>query len=187
MDARVESKPGPVKNRTTVERTSDREVVVTRTINGPARIVFEAFTKAELLERRWVPKSMGMTLLSCEVEARVGGKYRLEFDVGGPERAAFFGTYVDVKPYSRLAWTNEEGGEVGPVTTVTFEEKGGRTLVVLHESYPTKEALDAAGTGAADAMVETFDQLDELLVALGERSGSRGRPSDSPCAFGRAA
>jgi len=100
MNARIESEPGPVKNRTTVERKSDREVVVTRTINGPARIVFEAFTKAELLKRWWVPKSMGMTLLSCEVDARVGGKYRLVFDHGGPEPAAFFGTYVEVQPYS---------------------------------------------------------------------------------------
>ena len=166
MDARIESKSGPVKNRTTVERKSDREVVVARTINGPARIVFEAFTKAELLKRWWVPKSMGMTLLSCEMDARVGGKYRLEFDVGAPEPAAFFGTYLEVKPYSRLAWTNEEGGEGGPVTTVTFEEKGGKTQVVLLESHPSKESLDAAGTGAADAMVETFDQLDELLVDL---------------------
>ena len=171
MNASIGSEPGPVKNRTTVERTSDREVVVTRTINGPARIVFEAFTKAELLKRWWVPKSMGMKLLSCETEPRVGGKYRLVFDLGGPEPAAFFGTYVDVQPYSRLAWTNEEGGEGGSVTTVTFEEKGGKTLVVLRERYPSKEALDAAGTGAADAMGETFDQLDELLVALGESSG----------------
>src|SRR2546421_935246 len=97
MNARIESEPGPVKNRTTVERKSAREVVVTRTINGPARIVFEAFTKAELLKRWWVPKSMGMTLLSCEVDARVGGKYRLVFDHGGPEPAAFFGSYVEVK------------------------------------------------------------------------------------------
>ncbi len=170
MNAGIESKPGPVRNRTTVERKSDREVVVTRTINGPARIVFEAFTKAELLKRWWVPKSLGMTLLTCEVDARVGGKYRLVFE-HYPEPAAFFGTYVEVKPYSRLAWTNEEGGEGGSVTTVTFEEKGGKTLVILRETYPSKEALDAAGTGAADAMVETFDQLDALLVALGESSG----------------
>ena len=168
MNARTES--SPVKNRTVVERTSDREVVVTRTVNGPARIVFEAFARAELLQRWWVPRSMGMTLLSCEVDARVGGKYRLVFDYGGPEPAAFFGTYVEVEPYSRLAWTNEEGGESGPVTTVTFEEEGGKTLVVLREVYPSKEALDAAGTGAADAMVETFGQLDELLVVLGESS-----------------
>ena len=170
MSAKIESKPGAVKNRTTVERTSDREVTVTRTVNGPARIVFEAFTKAELLKRWWVPKSLGMKLLSCEVDARVGGKYRLVFDAS-PEPAAFFGTYVEVKPYSRLAWTNDEGGAGGPVTTVTFEEQGGKTLVVLRERHPSKEALDAAGTGAVEAMVETFDQLDELLVALGESSG----------------
>ncbi|HEX8271087.1 MAG TPA: SRPBCC domain-containing protein, partial [Longimicrobiaceae bacterium] len=157
-----------MKNRTTVERKSDREVVVTRTVNGPARIVFEAFTRAELFKRWWVPKSMGMTLLSCELDPRVGGTYRLEFDVGTPEPAAFFGTYVEVTPYSRLAWSNDEGGEGGSVTTVTFDEQGGKTLVVLRESYPSKEALDAAGTGAAEAMGETFDQLDELLVALGE-------------------
>src|SRR5919112_4865857 len=164
MNARSESRPGLVKNRTTVERTSDREVAVTRTLNGPPRLVFEAFTRAELFRRWWVPRSMGMTLLSCEMDARVGGKYRLVFD-HSPEPAAFFGTYVDVKPYSRLAWTNDEGGEGGPVTTVTFEEQDGKTLVVLNESYPSKEALDAAGTGATDAMVETFGQLDELLVA----------------------
>ena len=170
MNTGIESGTEPVESRTTVERTSDREVVVTRTINGPARIVFRAFTTAELFQRWWVPRSMGMTLLSCEVDARVGGKYRLVFDAS-PEPAAFFGTYVEVKPYSRLAWTNDEGGEGGSLTTVTFEEQGGKTLVVLRESYPSKEALDAAGTGAADAMNETFDQLDELLVALGESSG----------------
>jgi len=157
-----------VKNRTTVERTSDREVVVTRTINGPARIVFEAFTKAELLKRWWVPKSMGMTLLSCEVDAHVGGKYRLVFDAA-PEPVAFFGTYVEVKPYSRLAWTNEEGGEGGSVTTVTFEEKGGQTLVVLHDLYPSKQALEASGS--TDAMPETLDQLDELVATLGASVG----------------
>jgi uncharacterized protein YndB with AHSA1/START domain len=164
MHAGIEREVGPVKHRTTVERTSDREVVVTRTINGPARIVFEAFTKAELLERWWVPRSMGTTLLSCEVDARVGGQYRLVF-AHDPEPVAFFGTYLEVEPYSRLAWTNEEGGEGGPVTTVTFEESGGTTLVVLRETYPSKEAFDAFG-GAADAMGEAFDQLDELLVEL---------------------
>ncbi len=169
MHAESESKPGAVKNRTTVKRTSDREVVVTRTVNGPARIVYEAFTRADLFQRWWVPRSMGMTLLSCDIDARVGGKYRLVFD-HAPEPVAFFGTYVEAEPYSRLAWTNEEGGEDGPVTTVTFEEKDGKTLVVLRETHPSKESLDAAGTGAADAMGEQFDQLDELLLALGESS-----------------
>ncbi|HET7622019.1 MAG TPA: SRPBCC domain-containing protein [Gemmatimonadaceae bacterium] len=170
MNAGIESEPGAVKNRTTVERKSDREVVVTRIVNGPPRIVFEAFTRADLFQRWWVPRSLGMTLLSCELDARVGGKYRLVFDFD-PEPVAFFGTYVEVKPYSRLAWTNEEGGESGPVTTVTFEEKDGRTLVILSERHPSKESLDAAGTGAVDAMGEQFDQLDELLVSLGESSG----------------
>ena len=157
-----------MKNRTTVERKSERELVVTRTINGPARIVFEAWTKPELFKRWWAPKSMGMSLLSCEMDVRVGGKYRLEFE---HEAMAFFGTYLEVTPNSRLVWTNEEGGERGPVTTVTFEEKGGKTLLVMHELYSSKEALDAAGTGAADAMAETFAQLDELLLTLGESVG----------------
>jgi uncharacterized protein YndB with AHSA1/START domain len=167
MDVTSAGEATPMHRRTTVERTSDREVVVTRMVDAPARLVFEAFTRADLFRRWWVPKSMGMTLLSCEMDPRVGGRYRLEFDVGGTEPAAFFGTYIDVTPHSRLAWTNEEGGEDGPVTTVTFEERDGRTLVVLRERHPSKEALDAAGTGAAEAMIETFDQLDELIVALG--------------------
>ena len=164
MDAERRSEVTPKKNRTTVERKSGRELVTTRTFDGPARIVFEAWTKPELFKRWWVPKSMGMSLLSCEMDVRVGGKYRLEFE---PDAMAFFGTYLEVIPHSRLVWTNDEGGDGGPVTTVTFEEKGGKTLLVLHELYPSKEALDAAGTGAADAMGETFAQLDELLVTLG--------------------
>jgi uncharacterized protein YndB with AHSA1/START domain len=169
MDARIESEPAPMKNRTTVERKSEREIVVTRTFNAPARIVFEAWTKPELFKRWWVPKSMGMSLLSCDMDVRVGGKYRLVFAHEASESMAFFGTYLEVTPHSRLVWTNEEGGDDGPVTTVTFEERGGKTLLVMHELYPSKEALDAAGTGAADAMVETFAQLDELLVTLGAR------------------
>ena len=167
MDAKKGSEPTPMKNRTTVERTSERELVVTRTINGPVRIVFEAWTKPELFKQWWVPKSMGMVLRSCEMDVRVGGTYRLEFE---PEGMAFFGTYLDVTPHSRLVWTNEEGDERS-VTTVTFEERDGTTLLVMHELYPSKEALDAAGTGAADAMGETFEQLDELLVALGASMG----------------
>jgi uncharacterized protein YndB with AHSA1/START domain len=165
MDARRESEPSPMQNRVTVERKSDRELVTTRTFNVPARIVFEAWTRPELFKRWWAPKSMGMSLRSCEMDVRVGGKYRLEFE---NETMAFFGTYLEVTPPSRLVWTNEESGADGPVTTVTFEEKGGKTLLVLHELYPSKEALDAAGTGAADVLSETFGQLDELLVTLGK-------------------
>jgi uncharacterized protein YndB with AHSA1/START domain len=164
MDARSEGEPTP----TTVERKSERELVVTRTFNGPARVVFEAWTRPELFRRWWVPKSMVMTLRSCAMDVRVGGQYRLEFE---PDGMAFFGTYLEVTPPSRLVWTNEEGGEGGPVTTVTFEEMHGKTLLVLHELHSSKEALDAAGTGAADALVETFAQLDELLLTLGSSVG----------------
>jgi uncharacterized protein YndB with AHSA1/START domain len=170
MDARRESEPTPMKNRTTVERKSEREIVVTRTFNGPARIVFEAWTKPELIKRWWVPKSMGMSLLSCEMDVRVGGKYRFVFGHDASKPMAFFGRYIEVTPYSRLVWTNEESDD-GAVTTVTFEEQDGKTLLAMHELYPSKEALDAAGTGAADATVETFAQLDELLVTLSAGAG----------------
>ena len=163
MDARTGSEATLVTNRTTVERASERELVVTRTINGPARLVFEAWTKPELFRQWWVPKSLGMNLLSCDMDVRVGGTYRLEFAHGGSQMA-FFGTYNEVTPNSRLVWTNEESDE-GSVTTVTFAEQGGQTLLAMHELYPSKEALDAEG-GATDAMGETFDQLDELLVTL---------------------
>jgi uncharacterized protein YndB with AHSA1/START domain len=161
MDAR--SEVDPVQNRTTVERTSDREMVVTRTINGPPRLVFEAWTKADLFQRWWVPKSLGLTLVACEIDARVGGKYRLAFSHEG-STMEFFGTYLEVTPPSRLVWTNEEADGV-TVTTVTFEEKAGRTLLRVHDLYPSKEALDASGATAA--MPETLDQLEELLGVLG--------------------
>jgi uncharacterized protein YndB with AHSA1/START domain len=168
MDARRESERTAAKNRTTAERKSERELVVTRTFNGPARIVFEAWTKPELLKRWWAPKSTGMSLLSCEADVRVGGKYRFVFGHQNAVVFEAFGKYIEVTPHSRLVWTNDEGADEGPVTTVTFEEKGGKTLLVMHELYPSKEALEAAlASGAAGAMGETFDQLDELLVTLG--------------------
>ena len=165
MDARRGSEATLMTNRTTVERTSERELVVTRTFDGPARLVFEAWTKPELFGQWWVPKSLGMTLLSCDMDVRVGGKYRVEF-AQGDSQAAFFGTYQEVTPPSRLVWTNEETDQ-GSVTTVTFAEQGGKTLLAMHELYPSKEALDAEG-GATDAMGESFEQLDELLVTLGK-------------------
>ena len=152
--------------RTTVERKSDREVVVTRTFDAPARLVFEAWTKPELFEQWWVPRSMGMTLRSCELDVRTGGKYRLVFGDDPANPMAFFGEYLDVVPNQRLVWTNEESGADGSVSTVTFEEENGKTTLVISEIYPTKEALDAAGTGAQEAMAETFGQLDELLASL---------------------
>ena len=153
-------------NRTTVERKSDREVVVTRTFDAPARLVFEAWTNPKLFKQWWVPRSMGMTLRSCELDVRTGGKYRLVFGDDPANSMAFFGRYLDVVPNRRIVWTNEESGADGSVTTVTFEEKNGKTTLVMSELYPTKEALDAAGTGAQEAMIETFGQLDELLASL---------------------
>jgi uncharacterized protein YndB with AHSA1/START domain len=146
----------------TVERTSDRELVVTRTFDAPARLVFEAWTKPELFRKWWLPKSMGMSLQSLDMDVRTGGSYRLDFG----DSMSFFGTYLEVTPYSRIVWTNEEGGENGSVTTVTFDERNGKTLLVMSEVYPSKEALDEAGTGAADATHETFGQLDEILAQL---------------------
>lgn len=152
-------------NRTTIERTSERELVVTRTFNGPVRIVFEAWTKPELMKQWWAPKSIGVPLRSCEMDVRTGGSYRLEFGHDASETMAFLGRYLEVVPPSRLVWTNEEG-EDGPVTTVTFKEMDGQTLLTVHELYPSKEALDA-GHGAEEGMPEQFEQLDELLVVLG--------------------
>jgi uncharacterized protein YndB with AHSA1/START domain len=168
MDARRENEPTPMRNHTTVERKSEREMVVTRTFNGPARVVFEAWTTPELFKRWWVPKSTGMSMLSCEMDVRVGGSYRLVFRHDAfPEPMAFFGRYIEVTPPTRLVWTNEEGGEGGGVTTVTFEEKSGKTLLVLHDLYPSKEALDAAiASGSTGGFGEQFEQLDELLVTL---------------------
>jgi uncharacterized protein YndB with AHSA1/START domain len=170
MDARREREPNPMKNRTIVERKSERELVVARTFNGPARILFEAWTQPELLKLWWAPKSTGMSLLSCEADVRVGGKYRFEFGHGASKLMAFFGRYIEVTPPSRLVWTNEESDD-GAITTVTFEEKGGKTLLIMYELYPSKEALDRAIAGMEGGMTETFEQLDALLVTLGAGVG----------------
>lgn len=152
-------------NRTTIERKSERELVVTRVFNGPARIVFEAWTKPELMKLWWAPKSSGVPLLSCEMDVRAGGGYRLEFGQDAASSFAFFGKYLEVTPPSRLVWTNDES-EDAAVTTVTFEERDGQTLLVLHELYPSKEALDEALVGMEDGMPEQFEQLDALLATL---------------------
>ena len=157
-----------MKNPTTVERKSERELVVTRTFNGPARIVFDAWTKPELFMRWWVPTSSGLSLISCELDVRVGGKYRLEFrHPQAPEPFAFYGRYLEVTPHSRIVWTNEEAGEGGQITTVTFEERDGKTYLVMHDLYPSKEALDAAiASDSTGAPAEQFEQLDEILATL---------------------
>ena len=173
MDVREESETTRMKNPTTLERKSEREIVVTRTFDAPARIVFQAWTTPELFKRWWVPKSMPLSLLSYEADIRVGGSYRLVFDVDGTKTMAFFGKYLEVTPHSRIVWTNDESGEDGATTTVTLEEKGDKTLLVLHELYRSKEVRDAAlASGSYEGMGETFGQLDEVLVALAAEGGA---------------
>jgi len=167
MVARKEGEPASGRSRTTSERKSDRELIVTRTFDAPAHMVFEAWTTPALFKQWWVPKSSGATVLSCEQDVRVGGSYRLE--IAHPKAAtpmAFFGRYLEVVPNARLVWTNEESDD-GAITTVTFEEKDGETLLVMSELYPSQQALDKAIEGMAEAMPETFEQLDEFLVARG--------------------
>ena len=154
-----------MKNQTNAERKSERELVSSRIINGPSRLVFEAWTNPELFKKWWVPKSAPMTLVSCEMDVRTGGTYRLVFSAGG-QSAEFFGKYLEVTPHSRLVWTNDEGGvDAATITTVTFEEVNGTTLVSVHDLYPSKEALDdAIATGSSGAMPEQLEQLELLIV-----------------------
>ena len=170
MDERKDSEISPTKYGTTVERKSEHELVVTRTFNGPAHIVFDAWTKPELLKRWWVPKPFGASFLSCEADVRPGGTSRFVFSHPSLEQPMpFFGRYVEVTPGSRLVWTNDEGDEDGPVTTVTFEERGGETLVVIHDRYPSTQALDDAM--ASGSISWSGEQLDQLLTAQGASAG----------------
>ena len=149
------------QNRTTVERKSDRELVVTRTFDAPPPIVFRAWSQPDLFRRWWVPKGAGISLISCDLDVRTGGKYRLEFGAG-EDTMAFYGKYLDVVPNERIVWTNDEGEE-GAVTTVRFEDQGGKTLLTFHELYPSTEALEEAMAGSAAGLPTQLDQLDELL------------------------
>ena len=155
--------PQQAENPTTVERKSEREIVVTRTFDRPAQAVFEAWTRPDLFKLWWAPKSMGAVLSACEIDARTGGGYRMTFGGDGSEPAIFFGKYLEVTPPSRLVWTNDESDD-GPVTTVSFEDQGGRTLLALSELYRSAESVpETAGTQTM--MSEQFAQLDELLAS----------------------
>ena len=155
---------------TTVDRASDREIVVTRIFDAPANIIFDAWTRPELFMRWWAPRSMAMTILSCEMDARTGGKYRLEFADGKSGSFAFYGKYIEVIADKRIVWTNDES-DGGAVTTVTLEERGGQTLLTLSELYPSREVLEAEH-GAEDALPEQFEQLDQLVAEISARAGT---------------
>jgi uncharacterized protein YndB with AHSA1/START domain len=151
------------QNRTNVDRKSDRELVVTRVFDAPPAMVFKAWSQPDLFRKWWMPRSLdGVSLVGCDMDVRTGGKYRLEFRAGDAEPMTFYGKYLDVVPNERIVWTNDEGEE-GAVTTVTFENQGGKTLLTFHELYPSKEALDEAMTGSAAGLPEQLDQLDEML------------------------
>lgn len=153
---------------TSVERKGDRELVVTRTFDALPGIVYKAWSQPELFKRWWMPKSVsGVSLVSCDMDVRTGGKYRLEFSAGGSDTMAFYGKYLEVVPGERIVWTNDEGEE-GAVTTVTFEDRGGKTLLNFHEVYPSKEALEEALQGSAAGLPEQLEQLDELLSSMSE-------------------
>ena len=165
MDQQTTDHPA-AQNRTQIERKSDRELIVTRVFDAPPSTVFKAWSQADLFRRWWMPKSVeGVSLVGCEMDVRTGGKYRLEFGTGGSDAMAFYGKYLDVVPNERIVWTNDEGEE-GAVTTVTFEDQAGKTLLTFHEIYPSKEALDEAMMGSAAGLPEQLDQLDELLSGV---------------------
>lgn len=149
--------------RTAVDRRSDVELVVTRVFDAPPRLVFEAWTRPELFRLWWAPQSMGVPMVSCEMDVRTGGGYRIAFGEDAATAMAFFGKYLEVSPPSRLVWTNDES-EDAAITTVTFEDEDGRTRLVLQELYPSKGALDEAFIGMEDTMPEQFAQLDNLLA-----------------------
>jgi uncharacterized protein YndB with AHSA1/START domain len=163
MDQQTTNHP-VAQNPTQIERKSDRELVVTRVFDAPPETVFRAWADADLFRRWWVPKGAPMTLVSCEMDVRTGGKYRLEFGFGD-DTMAFYGKYLEVIADERIVWTNDEGEE-GAVTTVTFEAHGGKTLLTFHEIYPSKEALEEAIQGSAAGLPQQLDQLDELLSSV---------------------
>ncbi len=154
------------QNRTSVERKGDRDLVVRRTFNAPPSMVYKAWSQPDLFRRWWMPKSVAsVSLVGCDMDVRTGGKYRLEYSAGGPETMAFYGIYLEVVPKERIVWTNDEGEE-GAVTTVTFEDQGGKTLLTFHEVYPSAEALEEAMQGSAAGLPEQLDQLDDVLVGI---------------------
>lgn len=166
MDRKAED-AGDARNRTTVRPRGDRELVATRTFDAPPDTVFRAWSRPDLFRRWWVPESAsGVTLVSCDMDVRTGGGYRLVFSAGGPDTMAFHGTYPEVVADERIVWTNDEDDD-GAVTTVTFQEQGGKTLLTFHEAYPSGEARDEALAGPAAGLPEQLEQLDRLLSRPG--------------------
>jgi uncharacterized protein YndB with AHSA1/START domain len=162
-------------NQTSMELKGDREIVIARTFNGPARIVFDAWTRPELVRRWWAPKSHRVSVVACDADIRVGGGYRylLRLDTGN--EFAFSGRYSEVTPHSRLVYTQifeptaagAKPGDDEVIITVTFDERDGKTHLVSHSLCPSKDVRDAIiASGMEHGMRETMDQLEELVASL---------------------
>ncbi len=174
MNPKKESESVP-KNQTSMELKGDRGIVITRMFNGPARIVFDAWTRPELVMRWWAPRSRGVSVVGCDAAVSVGGHYRyvLRHDAG--TEMAFSGKYIEVTPHSRLVYTHlfeptasgTNPGDPELIITVTFDEHDGKTLVVSHSLCPSKELRDIIlASGMEGGMRETMEQLEELVASL---------------------
>lgn len=155
-----------LSGETRVEKRGDRELVVIRRFEAPVHLVYKAWADPALFRQWWVPRSYGMTLLSCEMDVRVGGTYRLEIGHASSDQPmAFFGTYLEVEPDRRIVWTNEESPD-GAVTTVSFTEEDGGTEVTISNRFPTAEAMEQElASGACEGTAESLKQLEEFLQA----------------------
>lgn len=172
MDQQASEAAGAA-GKATQSRRDGRALIITRTFDGPARHVFAAWTTPEILMRWWAPKSFGITFLSCDLDVHTGGTYRFVFGHPASDQPmAFHGKYLEVIPPTKLVWTNEESGADGSVTTVTLEERDGKTHLVLHDLYPSEAALDEAiASGSQGAYPEQFEELDRLLAGAESMPG----------------
>jgi uncharacterized protein YndB with AHSA1/START domain len=156
-------------NDTVMRLEGDREIVISRTFNAPARLVFDAVTKPELLKRWWAPKSLGVALVQCDADVRPGGTYRYVMQKGNGPLMAFSGTYREESPPARLVYDEifEPMAALGSAhVSVTFEEHDGKTRYVMRSVYASKQARDGVvASGMEKGMRESMDQLEALVMA----------------------
>jgi uncharacterized protein YndB with AHSA1/START domain len=147
---------------------SDREIAMTRVFDAPRTLVFEAYTKPELLQR-WLGVFGGWSLAVCEIDLRVGGAYRYEWHKAGGKSMGVSGVFLEVVPDERLvsnevfddAWYEGDGH-----STVTFVESRGTTTMTLTMRYDSKTVRDAVLSSPMEhGVAASYDKLEELLVA----------------------
>ena len=162
-----------MKNTGTLKVTtpSDREIVLTRVFDAPRHLVFDAFTKAELLKRWFGPH--GWSLVVCEVDLKVGGTFR--FVLRGPDGAemGMRGVYKEIVRPERsvhMESFDDYPGE-SQVTTV-LTEQGGKTTLTATVLYPSQEVRDAViKSGMEHGAAESYDKLAEMLASTPNRVG----------------